>query len=107
MIIKKLLFLLVFSTLIAPFTLAPGAGCMGCELRIINGKLVKISKKRVKRFKGCCFSRDKKGNIKAIKGTRAYKKFGKKSLKLKRGKVVPVKKVSKKNKKTRKRPGRK
>lgn len=45
--IKKLLFIVVFQTLFAPFILAQGEPCMGYVLRILNGKLVKVSKAEI------------------------------------------------------------
>ena len=96
MIFKKALFLIIFTTLIAPFILAPHYTTWSgskTDFRIRNGKLIKVPKnqmRRAKKSKNCCFKRNKKGIIKAIRGTKAYRRFGHKLLQMKNGKPATI-----------------
>ena len=82
--------LLIVTALLAvtPLLMAPGQPCMGCiYLRTASGKLVRIKRsalKKQRKRKNCCVRQLRNGRFQAMKGTRVFRRFGKRPLVLKR-----------------------
>ena len=82
--------LLILTALLAltPLLMAPGVVCMTCiYLRTASGKLVRIKRsalKKQRKRKNCCVRQLRNGRLQAMKGTRVFRRFGKRPLVLKR-----------------------